>query len=527
MQAKDQSASANIFRLQIKPKGFDKVKKVIADNQIAIGWSDAAQLIDPDLTKKQFTDVIHSVYYPNLPTRRKAGSGTSSMWPFLRDMKVGDFVIVPHGSEFYLGRIAGPAEYKSSLAKSEDTAFRRDAKWINGGRAYPRSVLSPELRKELGGRGACRMINKFRAEVMTLVQTANAGLESVRPDVDTHEERSRLYAVEGKASIRKAMQIWHRAFEKMHSEHAFSRKMLWIKDLGIWMEAGRWLDDKEAPYFTQLGNRLGTDQTRNVVVEVNPPNGVSSSRWQGLVAEGNGSELWLLHAGEMNAGGKRVHIHDFSDSNVRPRLVRFPDGTEKSYYPVARLDVSPVDIALQTRKFMDLCLRVRVSSEDADPSSVAVQEAAHLFEESIGLTVIPPQPEKRVEREHARIHKALVEELKSLHLDLSNETVGALGPDLYTIGGTHDLLFEIKTSCGAGDYLKGVGQLLVYEKALMRSFRKFLVVPSGLAKLAASILHQLDIEIVPFVRKKGGYSFQFPHSFTAFGRPLSKAKSVS
>ncbi|KRD72076.1 hypothetical protein [Ensifer sp. Root278] len=97
--------TSNVFRLQIKPRGKDKVEQVVADSHIAIGWSDASQLIDPALSKEQFTSIIHSIYYPQQATRRKAASGTKSMWPFLREMRIGDLVMVPNGSGFYLGSV--------------------------------------------------------------------------------------------------------------------------------------------------------------------------------------------------------------------------------------------------------------------------------------------------------------------------------------------------------------------------------------------------------------------------------------
>lgn len=52
------------------------------------------------------------------------------MWRFIREMNVGDLVVVPHGSEFYVAEVSGPAMYDESKVE-EDTAYRRNVKWLN------------------------------------------------------------------------------------------------------------------------------------------------------------------------------------------------------------------------------------------------------------------------------------------------------------------------------------------------------------------------------------------------------------
>jgi hypothetical protein len=40
------------------------------------------------------------------------------MWRFIRAMKPDDLVVVPHGAEFFVAEIAGPATYDQSKSGS-------------------------------------------------------------------------------------------------------------------------------------------------------------------------------------------------------------------------------------------------------------------------------------------------------------------------------------------------------------------------------------------------------------------------
>ncbi|WP_057248558.1 hypothetical protein [Ensifer sp. Root278] len=386
---------------------------------------------------------------------------------------------------------------------------------------YPKHILSPELQKALSGQGACRMLHGHTSEVVALAQVRENGTRRVEhrdPERDAesvYEIPSALFATRNKAEIRGAMQTWYSAFESMCSPDLSSQKLLWVDPLRIWMEARDWLSDETASYYTLLGIRTGLDEVITVV-EVNPPNGgLPNNRRQGLAAYDARNDYWILHAGEMHVDGKRVHISDLLDADLPPALVDLGDGRKLPYYPVARLGASSEQIVRDTKRFVNCCLRVRAGTEGG-PLAAETQRSAQSLEESLSLTRIPAQPEKVIDPEHPRIQRALVAELKLRHLDVSRDRVGSLGPDLYTIGGPSHFLFEIKTSCGASDYLKGVGQLLVYESALKRSFQKFLVVPTGLGKVAVSILAGLRIGVIEFSQHGSSYAFVFPEDFPTF-----------
>jgi predicted Mrr-cat superfamily restriction endonuclease len=68
---------------------------------------------------------------------RKAGADAGHMWHFIREMNIGDLVVVPYRSDFYVEEIKGSASYDEAMI-GEDTAYRRDVQWLNDKKAIPR-----------------------------------------------------------------------------------------------------------------------------------------------------------------------------------------------------------------------------------------------------------------------------------------------------------------------------------------------------------------------------------------------------
>ena len=138
--------------LRIAPSGGDRVSEALENGHLIIGWSAAKGLLDEELEWEGFREIIREVYSPDAEKLRKAGSAGGHMWRFIRDMKIGDLVVVPHGSEFYVGEVAGPAFYDENKV-DEDSAYRRPVKWLNGKRPIPRAVAKSALLSRMKTRG--------------------------------------------------------------------------------------------------------------------------------------------------------------------------------------------------------------------------------------------------------------------------------------------------------------------------------------------------------------------------------------
>lgn len=484
------------FAFRLKPSRKDRVEELLKDNQIAIGWSQAQRLLDPSLDKSAFRTEL-DIQYPDLAKRGRLGHDTNHVWRFIREVSIGDVVVVPHGDNVHFLEVtSGPRLLPGKIA--DDTAIRRNVSPLLDGKPLSRRSLPSEFRRALNFRVTSKELSSVLKDVLAVAKV-------------TQDSRAPLIAVESRAGIAAGVKLWRNAFEQLHTPHEFSGGLLWIADVGIWLLVRGWDRDGEHRYRNGLGNRLGNNTTRNLIVEVNPPDGGKPGRWQGLVAKTSDGQTWLLHSGEMKVKERGIQLRDHVTADQLPTVeVRFSDGTPESYFPVARLDAAPSDVVIQTKRFMDVCLQVRTQQLGADPAFIEVQRRAHLFEESIGQTVVPPQGAKLVDRVHARIWHSLCDELEQKGFTVSNERVGSLGPDLFTTEHETPYLFEIKTSAGASDYLKAVGQLTVYEKALGRAHRKFLVIPPGIDDIASRILDELDIEVVEFSRHGSGYTFAWP-----------------
>ena len=126
------------FVLRISPGGVDGVPEALATSEISIGWARADRLTDLTLDYWQFREVLKEAYYADEPGYRDAGGVAGQLWRFIRDMAEGDLVVVPHGGEFFVTKVAGPLTYRPEKAE-EHSAFRRRVEWMNGAQPIPRA----------------------------------------------------------------------------------------------------------------------------------------------------------------------------------------------------------------------------------------------------------------------------------------------------------------------------------------------------------------------------------------------------
>ncbi|MBM3740961.1 MAG: hypothetical protein FJW39_34925 [Acidobacteria bacterium] len=143
MMATEQQA----FVLRIAPSGIDRVALALRENVAIIGWC-APELLEPSLDWKAFREIVRARFYANDDNLRRAGAAAGHMWRFIREMNIGDLLVVPHGAEFYVGRITSPAFYVPERVK-EDTAFRRKVEWLNHQKPIPRSAARAALQSRL------------------------------------------------------------------------------------------------------------------------------------------------------------------------------------------------------------------------------------------------------------------------------------------------------------------------------------------------------------------------------------------
>jgi len=180
------------FILRIAPSGVDRVPEALEDNQLIIGWADAEGLLDPELEWSQFRALIGNEYYPAEPNLRRAGAAAGHMWRFIREMRVGDLVVVPHGRDFFVAKVTEPAIYDKGK-KADDASYRRPVDWLNGKKPIPRSIARAALISRMKTQGTCANATDLLYEIMECLRVAKSGeAPSFDTDLQTRLVRETL-----------------------------------------------------------------------------------------------------------------------------------------------------------------------------------------------------------------------------------------------------------------------------------------------------------------------------------------------
>ncbi|HEX7126499.1 MAG TPA: restriction endonuclease [Thermodesulfobacteriota bacterium] len=161
------------------------MQDALRSDQIIIGWSEAAELLDPSLEWEAFRDVVRKRYYRTERNPRKAGNAAGHLWRFIREMKPGDLVVIPYGAEFYVAEVTSPATHDPNLV-DDDTAFRRKVKWLNDKRPIPRGLARSSLQSRMKIQGTCAWATDVLEEIKDCLALA-LGSKAPTFDTDLHD----------------------------------------------------------------------------------------------------------------------------------------------------------------------------------------------------------------------------------------------------------------------------------------------------------------------------------------------------
>ncbi|MBY3195167.1 hypothetical protein [Rhizobium laguerreae] len=317
-----------------------------------------------------------------------------------------------------------------------------------------------------------------------------------------------MKALEKRAEIRAQLAVWRKAFgvgaEPIGTMSGQS--VMWHDALGIWgvfgQTGGKGGSLRAWNAFGQKPNAFRS----NIVVEINMPSEGVDQNLQALFATDIQGRPWLLHQGRMSVAGSRVTEADFVvATGLKPSKVSFSDGTFGAYHKVVNLGASAAVVQASVASFIAQCARARLVklAKGAPVGNLAnVSTWEHgLSPETAGTFAIAPRGSGIGRRVHGEIWRALAAELKKRNVPHSNDRVSQYGPDLFVYGDGPQVLFEIKSQCGAHDVFGAIGQLQIYDQLLGGSYRKVLVVPEGMGQALREPIGKLDIEMIEFRRK--------------------------
>jgi predicted Mrr-cat superfamily restriction endonuclease len=123
----------------------------------------------------QFRQTLIDSYPEYKSNLRSAGNAAGNMWRFIREMKRGDYVVVPHDASFYVAQIEGDA-YHDPQKVQEDTAFRRKVQWLNGKKPIPRENAPSALYSRMKILGVSAQAYDLVDEIRSVLEDAKGGI---------------------------------------------------------------------------------------------------------------------------------------------------------------------------------------------------------------------------------------------------------------------------------------------------------------------------------------------------------------
>lgn len=165
----------------------------LPNDLIVTGWSDAEGL-EKIADWYEMREVLKESCYAGDETYHRAGGATSSMWKFIHDMAIGDYVVVPYwNGQFYLAEITGDVFVdRSDSAYNADSVHRRPVRWLNGKKPLPRNLVRSGLRSRMKIRQTTAHAGEFVAEIADALALATSEKASDKGDLFFDELRQKL-----------------------------------------------------------------------------------------------------------------------------------------------------------------------------------------------------------------------------------------------------------------------------------------------------------------------------------------------
>ena len=133
---------------------------------VCIGWSELGDISQID-SKEKLSEVYDEHYEKN---NRGRGQDVGQIWRFLRDMKIGDYVIFAENSVFHIGRVESDYIYDDKEREGQDPDYTNNRKvtWLK--KNISRSVLSDNLHNSLKTAMSIWTLNDYKSAVLDLLR---------------------------------------------------------------------------------------------------------------------------------------------------------------------------------------------------------------------------------------------------------------------------------------------------------------------------------------------------------------------
>lgn len=160
----------NAFILRLAPLGQDMTQEALEKDEIFVGWKEVKGLLEEGLSLSDFRERVKATY--GIENNRSAAAFARFLWEFLKEMKPGDYVVVPSRGQFYVAEVVGDPCYDESHPVA---AHRRPVRWLNDKKPIPRELASAALQGRMKARGTLMDTSDLVADIEKVLEDAKRG----------------------------------------------------------------------------------------------------------------------------------------------------------------------------------------------------------------------------------------------------------------------------------------------------------------------------------------------------------------
>ena len=160
----------NAFILRLAPLGQNMTQEALEKDEIFVGWKEVKGLLEEGLSFYDFRERVKAAY--EIENNYAAAAFARFLWGFLKEMKPGDYVVVPSGGQFYVAEVVGDPYYDESHPIA---AHRRPVRWLNNGKPIPRELASAALQGRMKARGTLMDASDLVADIEKVLEDARRG----------------------------------------------------------------------------------------------------------------------------------------------------------------------------------------------------------------------------------------------------------------------------------------------------------------------------------------------------------------
>ena len=161
----------NAFILRLAPLGQDLTREALEKDEIFVGWKEVKGLLEEEnLSFYDFRERVKDTY--GIENNYAAAAFARFLWGFLKEMKPGDYVVVPSGGQFYVAEVVGDPYYDESQPVA---AHRRPVRWLNDKKPIPRELALYDLQSRMKARGTLMDASDLVEHIEKVLEDARRG----------------------------------------------------------------------------------------------------------------------------------------------------------------------------------------------------------------------------------------------------------------------------------------------------------------------------------------------------------------